>query len=106
MKWVFFQMSGTNIDSQDSHLTVQTADTEMLSKIEVLTDLEPVVADLMKAHEAKRILWFPSEILDAPPDEDPDRHLRELRKRAEGISPAARVALALNLLTEEGLPHF
>ena len=66
----------------------------------------PVVAMLMKAHEAKRILWFPSEILNPPPDEDPDRHLKQLRKRAEGISPAARVALALNLLTEEGLPHF
>src|SRR5213076_1042385 len=78
----------------------------MLSKIEVLTDLEPVVAELRKQHEAKRVLWFPSEILNPPPDEDPDRHLRELRKRAKGISPAARVALALNLLTEEGLPHF
>jgi acyl-[acyl-carrier-protein] desaturase len=40
------------------------------------------------------------------PDEDPDRHVKELRERAEGISLPARVALALNLLTEEGLPHF
>jgi acyl-[acyl-carrier-protein] desaturase len=87
-------------------LTVQTADAEMLSKIEVLADLEEVVADLMRTHEAKRILWFPSEILDPPPDEDPDRHRRELRERAKGISEPARVALALNLLTEEGLPHF
>ena len=85
---------------------MHTADTEIRSKIEVLTDLEPVVAELMKAHEAKRILWFPSELLNAPPDEDPDRHIKELRKRAEGISSPARVALALNLLTEEGLPHF
>jgi acyl-[acyl-carrier-protein] desaturase len=87
-------------------LTVQPADTEMLSKIEVLGDLEDVVADLMRTHESKRILWFPSEILDPPPDQDPERHLRDLRKRAEGISEPARVALALNLLTEEGLPHF
>ena len=78
----------------------------MLSKIEVLADLEDVVADLMVQHEAKRVLWFPSEILDPAPDTDPDHHIRELRKRAEGISPSARVALALNLLTEEGLPHF
>src|SRR6266700_3012150 len=106
MKWVFFEISSTKQRPQDSHLTLQTADAEMFSKIEVLTDLEPVVAELRKQHEAKRVLWFPSEILNAPPDEDPDRHLRELRKRAEGISPAARVALALNLLTEEGLPHF
>ena len=87
-------------------MTVQTADTEMLSKIEVLADLEDVVADLMRTHEAKRILWFPSEILNPPPDEDPERHRRELRERARGISEPARVALALNLLTEEGLPHF
>jgi acyl-[acyl-carrier-protein] desaturase len=78
----------------------------MLSKIEVLADLEGVVAELMAQHEAKRVLWFPSEILDPPADTDPDHHIRELRRRAEGISGPARVALALNLLTEEGLPHF
>lgn len=77
-----------------------------LAKVEVLADLEPVVHDLMEAHEAKRVLWFPSELLAPPPDTDPEKHVRDLRKRAEGISLAGRVALALNLLTEEGLPHF
>src|SRR6476619_973495 len=90
----------------DDAVTVNTADAEMLSKIEVLADLEAVVAELMAQHEAKRVLWFPSEILDAAPDTDPDHHIQQLRKRAEGISAPARVALALNLLTEEGLPHF
>lgn len=79
---------------------------ETLAKVEVLADLEPVVHDLMEAHEAKRVLWFPSELLAPPPDTDPDKHVKELRDRAEGISMPARVALALNLLTEEGLPHF
>ncbi|HUF28649.1 MAG TPA: acyl-ACP desaturase [Gemmatimonadaceae bacterium] len=79
---------------------------ETLAKVEVLADLEPVVHDLMVAHEAKRVLWFPSELLAPAPDTDPDRHIRELRERAQGISLPARVALALNLLTEEGLPHF
>src|SRR6476660_7414254 len=60
----------------------------------------------MTVHEAQRVLWFPAELLEAPPGEDPDRHLKELRERARGISDPARVALALNLLTEEGLPHF
>src|SRR5690348_17750087 len=60
----------------------------------------------MTSHEQKRVLWFPSELLDPPPGEDPDHHLRSLRERARGISDPARVALALNLLTEEGLPHF
>ncbi len=79
---------------------------ETLAKMEVLADLEGVVHDLMEQHEAKRVLWFPSELLTPPPDTDPDAHLQLLRERAEGISLPARVALALNLLTEEGLPHF
>jgi acyl-[acyl-carrier-protein] desaturase len=85
-------------------LTIRPAET--LAKVEVLADLEPVVHELMETHEAKRFLWFPSELLCAPPETDPDRHLRELQSRAEGISLPARVAIALNLLTEEGLPHF
>lgn len=79
---------------------------DTLAKVEVLSDLEPVVHTLMEAHEAKRILWFPSELLSPPPDTDPDAFVQALRERATGISLPARVALALNLLTEEGLPHF
>ena len=79
---------------------------ETLAKVEVLADLESVVHELMEAHEAKRILWFPSELLSPAPDTDPDRYIQELRERAKGISMPGRVALALNLLTEEGLPHF
>jgi acyl-[acyl-carrier-protein] desaturase len=85
-------------------MTTSQADTS--AKMEVLSDLEPIVHELMEAHEAKRVLWFPSELLNAKPDTDPDQHVRELRERAQGISLPARVALAVNLLTEEGLPHF
>jgi len=87
-------------------MTTINPETETLAKVEVLADLEEVVHSLMETHEAKRILWFPSELLSPPPDEDPDRHIEALRERARGISLPARVALALNLLTEEGLPHF
>lgn len=80
--------------------------TETLAKVEVLADLEEVVHQLMITHEAKRVLWFPSELLEPSPDTDPDKHVKQLRERAEGISLPIRVALALNLLTEEGLPHF
>ena len=83
-----------------------TPDNETLAKVEVLADLEPAVHDLMVAHEAKRILWFPSELLAPAPDTDPDAFIKTLRERATGISMPGRVALALNLLTEEGLPHF
>ncbi|HVD32079.1 MAG TPA: acyl-ACP desaturase, partial [Gemmatimonadales bacterium] len=79
---------------------------ELYSKLEVLQDLEEKVRELMETHERKRELWFPSDLLGPAPDEDPEAHLAELRARAEGIPDPARAALALNLLTEEGLPHF
>ncbi len=79
---------------------------ETLAKVEVLADLEPIIDTLMAQHEAKRVLWFPSELLAPEPDTDPDAWVKALRKRAEGISFPMRVALSLNLLTEEGLPHF
>ncbi len=76
------------------------------TKIEVLRDLESKVRELMEAHEQKRPLWFPSDLLGPRPGTDPDQHLAELRARAAGIPDSARAALALNMLTEEGLPHF
>jgi acyl-[acyl-carrier protein] desaturase len=79
---------------------------QTLAKIEVLADLESLVVRLMEVHEAKRVLWLPSELLQPPPDTDPEKHVRTLRERARGITLPMRVALALNLLTEEGLPHF
>lgn len=79
---------------------------ETLAKVEVLADLEPDVIELMQSHEAKRVLWFPSELLAPEPDTDPDKYVSQLRERARGISLPARVALCLNTLTEEGLPHF
>jgi acyl-[acyl-carrier-protein] desaturase len=79
---------------------------ELYSKIEVLQDLEDRVGELMEIHERKRELWFPSELVGPAPDECPDTHLSNLRAQAAGIPDPARAALALNLLTEEGLPHF
>lgn len=85
-------------------MKIPTAET--LAKVEVLSDLEPVIDSLMEQHEAKRVLWFPSELLAPEPDTDPDLWMKSLRERATGISFPMRVALSLNLLTEEGLPHF
>lgn len=79
---------------------------ETLSKVEVLKDLEGKVKELIDIHEQKRELWFPSDLIGPEPGACVDTHLAALRKRAEGIPDAARAALALNLLTEEGLPHF
>ena len=79
---------------------------ELHTKIEVLQDLEEKVKELMEIHERKRELWFPADLLGPAPDECPDTHFAKLREQAAGIPDHARAALALNLLTEEGLPHF
>lgn len=77
------------------------------SKLEVLGDLESVVEDLIAKHEAKRELWYPSDLLPADQDSYVDeKKMSELRDRARSIPDHARVAIALNILTEEGLPHF
>ncbi len=81
-------------------------DEVLRKKHEVLHDLEGAVQELIARHISKRELWYPSEFLPADQGIENDAQLGELRKRAEGISDAARVALSLNILTEEGLPHF
>jgi acyl-[acyl-carrier-protein] desaturase len=68
-------------------------------------DLEPVVADLLERHLQTAKEWFPHEFVpwsrgrDFGPDApwDPD---------ASPVSEAARVALMVNLLTEDNLPYY
>ncbi|HTK57035.1 MAG TPA: acyl-ACP desaturase [Gemmatimonadales bacterium] len=79
---------------------------QLLTKVEVLRDLEAKVAELMAAHEAKRPLWFPADLLDAKPGESQEEHEKGLKARAMSMPDPVKAALALNLLTEEGLPHF
>lgn len=78
----------------------------LTSKTEVLADLEQVVKAFVEKHESKRELWVSSEILSVDEGVVNEKEVEELRDRARGIPDSARVALALNVLTEEGLPHF
>ncbi len=78
----------------------------MAKKVEVLKDLEPIVFELMADHEEKRDLWFPADLLAPEPGIDPEEHRQTLIDRVKGFPDACRAALALNTLTEEGLPHF
>jgi len=75
---------------------------------EILTAMEPQVRELMQRHRDSRKLWMPSDLMpaDEQADEEHEIELRALRERARGLPDGVRVALALNLLTEEGLPHF
>ena len=77
-------------------------------QLEVLTAVEPAVEQAMEEHKAKRKLWYPNDHL--PADERAtakvDAEIARLRDAARGLPDSVRVAFALNLLTEEGLPHF
>jgi acyl-[acyl-carrier-protein] desaturase len=77
-------------------------------QIDVLRTLEPAVVREMDEHIARRRLWFPNDLMpaDAELDHAHDAEIAALRERARGLPDAVRVAVALNLLTEEGLPHF
>src|SRR4051794_35430947 len=70
---------------------------------QLLSELEPLVGELMAAHDAKRPLWFPSEVLE--PCLEPET-LGQIRERLQDLPNPPRVAVAVNLITEEGLPHF
>lgn len=77
-------------------------------KTEALAALEPLVARNMERHLRERRLWMPSDLLPVSEQmtDEQRREFDELPERARGLPDAVRVALALNLLTEEGLPHF
>ena len=79
---------------------------EIAARIEVLSDLEPEVDILMRDHESKRELWWPSDLMEDPEEENSLDGLVRLRDMARGLTDPCRIALALNLITEEGLPHF
>ena len=77
-------------------------------QVDVLTALEPAVQREMDAHVARRKLWFPNDLMPADADSGPERdeELARTREAARALPDVVRIALALNLLTEEGLPHF
>jgi acyl-[acyl-carrier-protein] desaturase len=79
---------------------------DLALKIEVLQDLEEPVRELMETHDRKREIWYPADMLSPAPETSPDEFTARLRKQAQGIPDPVRAALALNMLTEEGLPHF
>lgn len=78
------------------------------SKREVLAAVEPLVERNMARHIDERRLWMPGDLMPAGEHltDEQARELRDLPDRAHAMPDAVRVSLALNLLTEEGLPHF
>jgi len=78
------------------------------AQVEVLASMESFVRAEMEAHKERRNLWFPNELVQADADTPQawDDALVEVRAAARELPDVVRVAVALNLLTEEGLPHF
>jgi acyl-[acyl-carrier-protein] desaturase len=86
----------------------ESLQTETAEKTEVLSYLEGNVKEWIKDHIEKRKLWFSSDFLpaDEKMNDDQETNNKILRDRSRGVKDEVRVAVALNLLTEEGLPHF
>lgn len=84
------------------------ASPEIAAQQEVLRALEPLITEYIQRHRDSRKLWMPSELLPANEQggEEQEQEVAAMRKRAKDLPDSVRVALALNLLTEEGLPHF
>ena len=75
-------------------------------QLEVLGGMEAFIRKQIEAHLARRKLWMPNELSPADAGDEDEALLTRVREAARGIPAAVLVALALNLLTEEGLPHF
>ncbi len=73
--------------------------THLSQQLGVFSEISSQVEKLIERHKADRKLWYPSELLDVEERE-------ELAQQAQALPGAVRAGLALNLLTEEGLPHF
>jgi Fatty acid desaturase. len=76
-------------------------------QFEILAGLSPNVVAETEAHISRRRLWFPESLLPASAEGDGIEEVHaELRAAARALPDTVRVSLAMNLLTEEGLPHF
>ncbi len=71
--------------------------------VTIMAELEPVIAELVEHHLKSRRLWMPSDLLPRSHNEE---KMRELRVRTNNIPNEIRAVLALNTLTEDGLPSF
>jgi acyl-[acyl-carrier-protein] desaturase len=90
------------------NLSVENRISNTIEKSEVLQYLENKVKELITSHLLKRKLWFSNDFLPSEEQMSNDRESvkSKLKQRAKGIKDQVRAALAINLLTEEGLPHF
>lgn len=82
-----------------------TSPSQFAQQLETLCTHAGAIDALIDRHVEQTSLWMPGDFLDFGDDEQLTE-LKQLRDRARGLDASARVAVMLNLLTEEGLPHF
>lgn len=88
-------MSSTDFGTPDQFAVLQAAEAFVRLRID--------------EHLERRKLWFPNDLQPADAEgtlELDEADARRLREAARDLPDFVRVGLALNLLTEEGLPHF
>ncbi|MEX1102369.1 MAG: acyl-ACP desaturase [Actinomycetota bacterium] len=79
-------------------------DVRPLSPIDLLGELEPVLARNFDRHLASTGEWFPHEYV--PYELGRNFELEPWKPQDSGLSDIGRVALEVNLLTEDNLPYY
>lgn len=74
------------------------------AQLRLLRNIEPEIAHLLQAHQARRQPWYPHEILPWGMGRD---YRQEPWREADACLPrAVRMALEVSLLTEDNLPSY
>jgi acyl-[acyl-carrier-protein] desaturase len=70
--------------------------------------LAPELEGLLASHHKERIDWYPSDLLPSSQQMSAieQEQVAELKEQSAQLPDAARIALVLNLITEEGLPSY
>jgi acyl-[acyl-carrier-protein] desaturase len=85
-------------------MSAQAAATSPRSSLDLLAELEPVVARLLDRHLATAREWFPHEYV--PWERGRSFADEPFAETDSPLSATARIALTLNLMTEDNLPYY
>lgn len=76
------------------------------ARLEVMTDLEPVLGQLLTTYPGVEDCWQPSDLLPDMRRDDWPEQVAQLRRDAAGLGDEVLVLLVGNVITEEALPSY
>ena len=76
------------------------------NQLDVLRELEPVVANQLTRHNIMRQPWVPADYMPIDQQTGQILHRAENPEEAPLLSPEAQAAMIVNLLTEDNLPSY